>query len=498
MSQAATITVPVEQPSTGRSLWYLPYEVFTATLSTYFMLVCFSLYWIVSGAAALLAKILPRTLIERAPLAWLGASSLAMAALTQTFSGFLPDYTKPNEIILEITLWLVVGIFARSYLIYTDYPETFDGLEASIANRPIERWFSRHLHHPIDAIFTRIWIANSVAMIPITILLLTPSAINYYVITAYTVALLLTQFPSELIDHTNVHTRVFQPNLAASPRIKRLLKGLQIYYEFVLTLLVARIPNYYWVQHVYVHHAEGNGPADSQSTEPFDRASFTDFSRHAFIQGVHLVSGISIYKYLAAKGKKRPMRALLQGMAIWWAILLVLAYANPIAAALIFITRFVGGNVQTLVAFWQHGLVDPEETHETHANTLNFYGPQHGNLGNDYHVEHHLQPGRHWSKYYEAFQTKISPDGAHRAVVFQKEMFGPLAFVAALWRRDYTTIARHARLEGIAQGDTAKLARVIHERTRPIGVPERSGALAWLDRSYSRLIAYTMPTRFTV
>jgi len=34
----------------------------------------------------------------------------------------------------------------------------------SIASRPLERWISGMLHHPIDAIFTRIWVANSIAI----------------------------------------------------------------------------------------------------------------------------------------------------------------------------------------------------------------------------------------------------------------------------------------------------------------------------------------------
>ncbi len=497
MSQATTYTLPVQAKPAGRSLKSVPYEVFTATLSTYFMVVCFSLYWISAGAGAILAKVLPRSLIERAPLAWLLGAVSVIAAITQVFSGFWPNYTDPVEIGCEILLWLAVGVFARSYLIYTDYPETFDGLKRSIATRPLERWISQHLHHPIDAIFTRIWVANSIALIPLTVLLVIPSTVNYYVITTYTVALLLAQFPSELIDHTNVHTRVFQPRIGAAPRIKRVLAALQAYFEYVLTILVARVPGYYRAQHVYVHHAEGNGPLDSQTTEPYDRASFTDFSRHAFTQGVHLVFGVPIYRYLRAKGKTRPIRELVHGLAIWWALLLILTWFNPIAAAVVFITRFVGGNVQSMVAFWQHGLVDPDAPHEAHGCTVNFAGPEHGNLGNDYHVEHHIHPGRHWSAYYEMFQRQTERVGGHDAVVFQKDMFGPLAFVAALWRRDFHTVATYARLRGI-ESDDDRLAQIVFERTRPIGLAERAGFFAWLDQSYSWLMSWTMPTRFSV
>ena len=104
-----------------------------------------------------------------------------------------------------------------------------------------------------------------------------PSTINYLVIVGYTVMLLLTQLPQEITDHTNIHTRIFQPKLGATPRVKRLLGWLQVYFECVLTLLVARVPGYYRVQHVHIHHTEDNGPADSQTTLPYDRYELPRF-----------------------------------------------------------------------------------------------------------------------------------------------------------------------------------------------------------------------------
>jgi hypothetical protein len=500
LSNAAAISISAPaQPTHSRpSFLSASFTALAGMLSTYFVIAAWSLYWLTAGAGAILSKVFPRSLIERAPLAWLGASSALMAAATQTIPGFFPNYTHGREIACELGLWLSIGLFARCYLVYTDYPATFEGLKQSIASRALDRWISGMLHHPIDAIFTRIWVANSIAIIPVTILLVVPTTVNYFVLAAYGVALLLLQFPHDLIDHVNIHTRVFQPKIGASPRVKRLLRALQFYFENVLSVLVARAPHYYRIQHVYQHHVEDNGMLDSQSTAPFDRTSFLDFSRHALLQSIDLVTGRSVFRYLRTRNKSRQLKDLLRGLVIWYATLIVIVIFNPVAAGLMWITRFVGGNMQSLVAFWQHGLVDPEDIHAAHGNSTDYVGPEHGNLGNDYHVEHHIQPGRHWSHYYEQYNKQANADGGHAAVVMQKEMFGPLTFVAALWRKDYKAVAAYARLKGIEEGNTEALADIVRQRTRPIEVSERTGLGARIDALMGQVMAVALPTRFHV
>ena len=262
-------TVGLDRPAAGdalrvprnRSLGAWIADIAAGALSTYFVLAAASLYWLTAGAAWIVGKVLPRSLLERAPLAWLVASAAFLAAATQTLPGFFPDYANPAEIGWEIALWLALALFARAFLVYTDYPDTFEGLKASIESRWLDRTIARHLHNPIDAIFTRIWVANSLALIPLTVLLIGPDTINYFVIIALSVAMLLAQFPHEIVDHTNIHTRVFQPRIGASQRVKAVLRGLQLYFENVLSMLVARTPHFYFAQHVFVHHFEGNGPA---------------------------------------------------------------------------------------------------------------------------------------------------------------------------------------------------------------------------------------------
>jgi hypothetical protein len=491
LNAASPLATAGQAPAHSVHAESLPATCLAGLLSGYFVLMACSLYWLTRAGAAVFALVLPRSLIERAPMAWMLGSSSLVAALTQTVPGFFPDYGNLSEVGCEVSVWLTLGLFARVYVIATSYPDTFPELQASIASRPLERLLAAHLHHPIDAVFTRVWLANSIAIIPLSVLIVLPGTINYLVIVGYTVMLLLTQLPQEITDHTNIHTRIFQPKLGASQGVKRLLSWLQVYFEWVLTLLVARVPRYYRVQHIYIHHTEDNGPADSQTTLPYDRTSFLDFSRHAFRQGVDLVTGWWVLSYLHRKGKTRPMREVMRGLALWYAILLVLAILNPIAALVLFSSRFLGGNILSLIAFYWHGVVDPEDHQSAHGNSIEYVGSGHGNLGDDFHAVHHLRPGRHWSHYYEEF-TRQEQRG-HPGIIMQKEAFGPLMLVAALWRRDFSAIARHARLGEMAGEE---LARIIEERTRPESGARRAGLSGRIDRSLSRVMAAALPKTF--
>lgn len=494
----ATQAVP---PATGGEtvLTYL-ISAIGGLLSGYFIVGSSILYWLVSAGGAVGAWIFPRAWIKTLPIAWLIGSTAATVALTQTIPGFFPDFFNPREIVLQIALLLALGLLARSYLIYTEYADTFAGLEASMAEHPVERWLAPKLNHRIDAIFGRVWIANTLVMFPLTVLVILPSTFNYFVIFAHATCLLLGLFPQEIVEHQNTHTRVFSPKPGLNKRDKMILTVLQFHFEYVLALLTARAPDFYRVQHVYVHHVEDNGPLDTHTTLPYYRTSFLDFSRHAFWQSIDLVTGVRLVSYLVKKGKTRQLRDVVSGLVVWWSFILAVAIFNPLGAAYLFISRLLGGTYITLITFYQHGLVDPADPEPSHGHTTDFVRHDHGNLGFDYHVEHHHRPARHWRWYYEEHERLANKEsgGGHPAVLIEKDKFGPLAFMAALWRKDYPEIARYAHVHDIPDGNAAELARVLEVRARPIGAAERMGTLADVDDAVSRAMAWALPKSFVV
>ena len=202
--------------------------------------------------------------------------------------------------------------------------------------------------------------------------------------------------------------------------------------------------------------------------------------------------------YLAKKGKTRQIREVVRGLSIWYAAVLAVALFNPLAAMYLFVSRFLGGAFITLITFYQHGLVDPNEVHEVHANTIDYAGSEHGNLGFDYHVEHHLRPARHWSHYYEEFARASEKDAGHPAIVMQRRISSVRSrssprYGARIIRRSPATLA-----STMSKNDAEELARIVRERARPIGAPERSGISADIDGLVSRVMAVALPKSFAV
>ena len=143
--------------------------VIASMLSMIFVGVCWFFYWFSAIPAAITALVIPRSVLERHPLFWLSSASIGLACLTQTIDTFFPNYLDPREVLCEVAVWFGIGFLARTYLAYTQIPDTFDGVRAAIASRKIDRWFESVLPNSIDAIFTRIWVGNSIVILPLIV-----------------------------------------------------------------------------------------------------------------------------------------------------------------------------------------------------------------------------------------------------------------------------------------------------------------------------------------
>src|SRR5262249_32102171 len=161
------------------------------------------------------------------------------------------------------------------------------------------------------AIFVRILLYNSLLLVPGFIAL----CISFSIWSAsiFVVGVLAAAARVETLDHTNIHNHLFaHAHLRGRERL--VVGTLDLYQAWILNPVCLRMPNWYRVQHVVVHHAEDNGVEDTQSTLPYDRTSYLDFARSAFRVALSMCFAVDVLRYLARHRRRAAIASLARGM----------------------------------------------------------------------------------------------------------------------------------------------------------------------------------------
>ena len=310
-------------------------------------------------------------------MAWLGASSTGlMVGGDADYPRLLPQLHQPHrDLPAKSVCGSSIGLYARCYLIYAEYPATFEGLKQSHREPALDRWIPGLLHHPIDAIFTRIWVGNSHRDHPADGA--AGPAVDHQLlrIRGLRRGAAAGPFPTNLPTTSTSTPASSSPGSdAASEGVKKLLRGTAVLFRVragaagraraPLLSRAARLRapcGRQWAARPAVPPHRSTAPASSTSAAtPSSRVSI-------WWRRVDL-------PYLSAKGRRARS-------AIWCAASSCGGRSSSAwpsstrGAGILFISRFFGGNMQSLVAFWQHGLVDPHEIQDTHGNCTDYVGP---------------------------------------------------------------------------------------------------------------------------
>jgi hypothetical protein len=431
-------------------------------------------------------------LVERFPMPFL-VGSIALVAFFAA-RGNLPFGAGMAQIIIGTTVWLLLLHTAGvAYTAATRNPARAEDFAAEINSRWPDRWYARHMKQPLNAIYIRRMITNSIMMVPAMLAIVVPGEISIYSVVYFALADIFTGMVQESIDHSDMHNNLFSRRHLPRGAPRAVLWLTNRYLRLFLNPVCLRIPHFYRVQHVLIHHAENNGVRDTQTTIFRDRTSFFDFCRHSLTMALSWSLALDVYAYLRSKRNVRQCRLLLLGLAFWFAALGLIALYNPAAALFFLLYRFTAGIGVAASSYFWHGLADPDQPENIHLNTVNLVPAEPGTPDTaELHVRHHERSAEHFSRQIaigHADHERWREAGVLSLSIAAAE---PTIFLKALLARRFDIIANLTVTgEDVKRED---LLKVIEHRTKALNAKPRGVLYRRLDRFGALVLArYLLP-----
>ncbi len=477
------------ETSIHRLISYL-YTLFAVVFCTLFFLVERIIFLAMAPAYFLLRATNLDLNIKKSSIMWLTLSSAAVFVMCVLHADLF-YFSNPLVSIVSIVVFLVLlSCFATACFSLEEVPQTVNEVRRLVRIRWPERWFAERLHRDIDAYFVRLVIHHSLIMIPPFLLFVFPGKTSIFSLLYLAVAIMVIADPHEVLDHTNIHNRFFRSGHIKNSRDQMIVKLFDHYLTYILNPLCFRIPHYYHVQHLYLHHKENNGLEDNQTTIYHDRTSYFDFCKAAFKFALEFTFAHTIVIFLAKRGKVKPLKRLIGGMFLWYLFIFVLAFFNWAAALLVVLFRMFGAAYATASVFGWHGFVDIQDPDNIFRNSINILGTSdHARFSDELHIEHHISPSKHWSEL-----SKDALANRPRYEVEDSILFKPVrrlgaVCLKALWTRRFSDISKLCVPSNNKQQDDAYLTALIECRAAPLVTQEHSKLYSFLDKSFGDVVA---------
>jgi hypothetical protein len=414
------------------------------------------------------------------------ASGIALAPLCdRIFSGAPPDRTLLGGL---AGYWLAGGVYMLASEVLCTPPGKLEGVRAAVAEGFPERWFSTVLANPVDAYFVRVTLNDTLLVVPALVAIALRPGISPFTWLLCLLGHRVTARIHEAMDHANIHNHVFQPRRGAPPLAAMLCRAVGLYQEYALNVAVGRIPGWYPIQHVAVHHAEDGSLDDNQTTVERDRTSFLQYCATCTTWLASKLFAVDTARYLHARRLPKLFRSLVLHIAGYYAFVALLALvAWPAALFLVFSRAFPIPDSVITHYNW-HGFVDTAQFTNTYRNTVHIASSAElGFLGLNAHLHHHLHPACHWSVL--APEARLEePRYRREGVAILAPSFGDRTWLLKLlFERRFDALGE--QFAAIGDAPREDFPRLLEERTRPL-VPRRwPRALVAFDRALGRAFA---------
>jgi hypothetical protein len=260
------------------------------------------------------------------------------------------------------------------------------------------------LRNPRDAAFVRIVVVNLVSIVPLLLLCSWSSWVWVYI---FLLRVVLAD-TAELLQHNNMHTRVFSPAVAAPVWARGCLQGIDWFSYLVSGPYYGYIGSFYDVLHLSIHHVEDAGEADWQQTISYDRTNFLDFCLFSTMFTGRSLCGVWVYRYLWQKKKWRAVRMLTASYAFWGALMyLSRLLETNFAVSFVLLTPVYFSTSSSIFAFRQHLFCSPLDLGNVLVNSLAEIPSSPMSFHSANHMVHHLHPSAHWSTWPELFERRV-------------------------------------------------------------------------------------------
>ncbi|KAJ5770021.1 uncharacterized protein N7511_002072 [Penicillium nucicola] len=213
-------------------------------------------------------------------------------------------------------------------------------------------------------------------------------------------------------------------------------------FPYVVDPFVGHTWNSYYYHHVKMHHVEGNGPRDLNSTMWYDRDSIADFAR--YVGRFFFLIWLDLPIYFLGKGQYfTAFRTAFWEISNYTAVALLYQYGHAQATFCVFVLPLLTLRAGLMAGNWgQHAFVDPSDPSSDFRSSVTLIDVASNRFcfNDGYHTSHHLHPRRHWREHPLALLRDQERYADERALVFRNVDY--MMLTVKLLQKDYLHLAR--------------------------------------------------------